>query len=231
MKRILKILTAAICFVVGACLASAYGLGPGLWDDPTHVSGTIVPRSSNFDLGSVTEKFRNLYLSGSVTAGSTSTLTVGALTTTGPAVSTIGSNLTVNGVVTDASIVATANQVTQGAALSGQVLYAVPTGKSGLYNVSYYSTVTRAASTSSTLGGATGLKVTCTSPYDSVSKTSNPTTPVISAGNTTATMIDGMMPVFCKAGANISYDFGYTSSGGTSMQYDIHLAAKLVSLN
>ena len=42
-------------------------LGPNLWDDPTFVLGTILPKSDGtFDLGSASNRFRNIYLTGDI---------------------------------------------------------------------------------------------------------------------------------------------------------------------
>src|SRR5208282_2055490 len=83
-----------------------------------------------------------------------------------------------------ASIVAASLLTAQSAAITATTILATSTapGK-GMYRVSYVADVTTAATNSSSLGGAAGFTITFTNANgDTVSKTSNPTTPVISAG-------------------------------------------------
>lgn len=103
---------------------------------------------------------------------------------------------------------------------TGGTLYAVPSAGSGMYRISWSAKVTRAGTTSS-LGGTNGFQITYTDADDSVSATSQPS--VTSTGNTTATQISGVVVVNAKASTNISYTFGYSSTGGTSMQYSLHI--------
>jgi hypothetical protein len=107
----------------------------------------------------------------------------------------------------------------QGAAIAATTLYAVPASDAGVYAVCYTAKLTRAATTSSTLGGATGFQVTYTDNTDSVVTTTaaGPT----SALNTTQAQVSGCIVVHAKASTNIQYAFGYTSSGATTMQYKI----------
>jgi hypothetical protein len=55
-----------------------------------------------------------------------------------------------------------------------------------------------------------------------VVKTSIPTTPILSAANTTGTTIGGCSVAYCKASTNLQYAFGYTSTG-TTMVYELHI--------
>lgn len=123
------------------------------------------------------------------------------------------------------SIVASSKLTTQSAAIAATTIYAVPASGAGFYKINWVASVTRAATTSSVLGGATGFQVTYTDLNDSVVKTSNPTTVSneTSAGNTTATTVSGTRIVYAKASTNIQYAFGYTSVGGTTMQYDLSI--------
>ncbi len=124
------------------------------------------------------------------------------------------------------SILAVSDLTAQGAAIGATTLYAVPAAGAGFYEVSWVATVTRAATTSSVLGGAGGFQIIYTDADDSVVKTSNPTTVISSAGNTTATSISGVFCAYCKASSNLQYSFGYTSVGGTAMQYNLHISIK-----
>jgi hypothetical protein len=120
------------------------------------------------------------------------------------------------------AIVATTNLNTQSAAIGPITLYAVPGNATGLYKVVWSSAITRAATTSSVLGGANGFRVTYTDPNDSVVKTTEFATPLISDGaNTTGVTIGESLGAYCKGGTNLQYSMGYTSSGATAMQYDI----------
>jgi len=135
-----------------------------------------------------------------------------------------------NGVATAgagvASIVAVANLTAQSAAITPTTLYAVPASGTGFYRVSWVATVTTAATISSSLGGTAGFQLVYTDADDAVVKTSNPTTPTISAGNTTATSISGTFNAYCDPSTNLQYSFGYTSSGATAMQYNLHISVE-----
>lgn len=124
-------------------------------------------------------------------------------------------------------VVAQVDLVTQSAAITATTLYAVPAGCSGIYKVDWVATVTRAATTSSVLGGTNGFQVDYTDADDSVVKTT-PGTVTAGVGNnatnSTATgTITGSYTVFAKASTNIQYLMGYTSVGATSMQYNLHI--------
>lgn len=113
------------------------------------------------------------------------------------------------------------------AAIAATTLYAVPATQKGMYRVSYEASITQAATTSSSLGGANGFQVKFTNGNgDSVVKTSNPTTPVVSAANTTGTTISGALYAYCNGGTNLQFLFDYTSVGGTPMQYDLAVFAE-----
>lgn len=106
-------------------------------------------------------------------------------------------------------------------------LYAVPSTGAGLYRISGVATVTRPATTSSTLPT---INISCTD-KDS-SGTPLFISPALFAGsptpnatsNTTATSETFVMVCNAKASTNIQYvTTGYASSGATSMQYALHL--------
>lgn len=122
----------------------------------------------------------------------------------------------------------TVDLATQSAAISATTAY-TPTA-TGLYRVSIYLQVTRAATTSSILGGATGAVITYNdgdgnvAQSDTVALASTAGTIVTtSATNTTGTNLTGTMVIYAKTGVAIKYAIGYTSVGTTSMQYAAHL--------
>ena len=131
------------------------------------------------------------------------------------------------------SVVSFADKTAQGAAIAATLLYVVPAGGNGVYRISWVATVTRAATTSSTLGGATGFQIDYVDPDDSVTKLTpqagasaagvNQAFSQINQGNTTATVASGCVVVQAKAATNINYRFGYTSAGATTMQYNLHV--------
>lgn len=96
----------------------------------------------------------------------------------------------------------------------------------GYYRLTYTAVINRAASVSSILGGATGFQVTYTDGDNNVSKT----TPVgaTSTANTTATMITGSVLIFAITGSAVTYAFGYTSAGGTTMQYNLRVLTEFL---
>jgi hypothetical protein len=103
----------------------------------------------------------------------------------------------------------------------------VASALAGMYRISYCASITTASDISSVLGGANGFAVTFTDPQDSVAKTSNPTTPMISAANTTGTTVSGALYAYAKAGTAITYNFGYTDSHTTTaMAYNIAVYAE-----
>lgn len=118
------------------------------------------------------------------------------------------------------------NLTAQGAAIGATTLYAVPATGAGMYRVSFVAKVTRAATTSSTLGGAGGFQAIYTDQDDSVVVTTGLVTNISGAtltGNTTQIVYAGSIVVNAKASTNIQYQFGYTSSGATTMQYNMHV--------
>lgn len=122
------------------------------------------------------------------------------------------------------SCVAVDSKTAQSAAITATTLYTPPV--SGLYRISYVATITTAATTSCTLGGTTGFQVKYANDNDSVVKTTNPTTPVVSSVNATATSIAGSFIINAKSGIAIQYLMGYTSVGATAMQYDLNVIAE-----
>jgi hypothetical protein len=113
------------------------------------------------------------------------------------------------------------NLTAQGAAISATTLFSTPAA--AIYRVCYVATTTRAATTSSVLGGAAGFQIQYTDNDDSVVKKSNPTTATISAVNATGTSISGCLNANAKASTNLQYLMDYTSVGVTTMQYNLHI--------
>lgn len=134
-------------------------------------------------------------------------------------------NTVSNGVPSE---LATVDSVTQSAAITATTIYTP--AATGMFRLSVYLQVTRAASTSSILGGATGVVITYTDGDGSVAQTDTValrTTAgaiaVTSATNTTATNLNGDLIIYAKTGVAIQYAIGYTSVGGTTMQFAAHL--------
>lgn len=126
------------------------------------------------------------------------------------------------------SELATVDLATQAAAISATTIYTP--AATGLFRLSIYLQVTRAASTSSILGGATGVVITFTDGDGSVAQTitaalhsTTGTVVTTAAGNTTATNLNGTMVIYAKTAVAIQYAIGYTSVGATTMQYAAHL--------
>lgn len=114
--------------------------------------------------------------------------------------------------------------VTQGAAIASTLLYAVPATQGGLYTIKFYLKVTRAATTSSTLGAIT---ITFTDAGDSVAQSvvlqgsiQTGATGTTVTTNTTVAVFQGQATINAKAGTNVNYAVAYVSSGGTSMQFE-----------
>jgi len=122
---------------------------------------------------------------------------------------------------------ATVDLTTQSAAIAATTIY-TPTA-SGLFRLSIFLKVTQAATTSSTLGGAAGVVITYTDATDSVAQSvtallgkQDGTSGISNAGNTTTTVLQGSMILNAKTGVAIQHAVGYTSSGATVMQYEVH---------
>lgn len=125
-------------------------------------------------------------------------------------------NLTDNGLV---SCVAQYSANTQSAAITDQSIYTAD--ESGMYLVIWHAAITRAATSSSTIGH---FVTKFTDPTDSIEK-STPTQNNVtaSAGNTTAVAIAGSHCVHAKIGTDIKFTVGYASSGATTMQFDVEV--------
>lgn len=100
----------------------------------------------------------------------------------------------------------------------------------GLFRISAYEQVTRAATTSSILGGATGTVITFNDGDGNVAQSNTMamesttgTVVTTAAGNTTGTNLTGVMTIYARTGVAIQYAIGYTSVGVTTMQFAAHL--------
>lgn len=120
--------------------------------------------------------------------------------------------------------------LTQAAAVGATTLYAVPATQGGLYDIAFALKVTRAATTSSTLGA---LTISYTDANDSVVQsvvslggTQAGAAATTNAGNSTTSVLQGRLTVNAKAGTNITYAIAYVSSGATTMQYEAHLSVR-----
>jgi hypothetical protein len=102
---------------------------------------------------------------------------------------------------------------TNAAAKTATTLYAVPAANGGSYRISFVAKVTRAATTSSVLGGTGAFQAIYTDADDSVVVTTGTITNVSGAtltGNTTQIVYSGTVTVNAKASTNIQFTFGYT---------------------
>jgi hypothetical protein len=144
-------------------------------------------------------------------------------------ITTYNNIATVNGGIP--SILATVDLAAQSAAKSATTIY-TPTA-SGIFRISIILQITTKATTSSVLGGATGVTITFTEPDGSVAQSIKPLLTsqlgaviVPATGNTansTVTQSQGLAVINAKAEVSIQYAIGYTSVGGTAMQYAAHL--------
>lgn len=116
----------------------------------------------------------------------------------------------------------------QGAAISTTTL--LTPAASGMFRLNVYSKVTRAATTSSTLGAVT---IGFTDATDSVAQTlvlalmnQAGTMATTNTGNATSSKLCGSTVIWAKAAVAITYAVAYVSSGTTTMQYEFHIEAE-----
>ena len=114
------------------------------------------------------------------------------------------------------SELATVDLTAQVISIGLTTLYSIPAQKAGMYRISFYSKVTRAATSSSGLGG---LTIRWTDP-DAVAQSFSSAN---NTGNSTTSYIQNTVIIYCKASTNITYSMGYASSGATAMQYNLHI--------
>jgi hypothetical protein len=157
----------------------------------------------------------------------TDTLTVTGLKVGTTKVSSYNGIATVsNGIPSE---LATVDLASQGAAIGATTIYTP--AATGLFRLCCFAQVTRAATTSSTLGGSGGgLTITFTDGDGSVAQSvkirmnlNDGTNNTVHAGNTTTSNMFGQATIYAKTGVAIQYAFGYTSSGATTMLYSLHV--------
>lgn len=125
----------------------------------------------------------------------------------------------------------TVDLTAQAAAITATTLYTPAASQS--FRISASVQVTQAATSSSILGGTTGLVITYTEPDGSVAQSvtmalQNKSGAVVvpatgDTGNSTTTQDNGVIVIRAKSGTAIQYAIGYTSVGGTAMNYALHL--------
>jgi hypothetical protein len=146
----------------------------------------------------------------------------GDVGTTGKISSYNGSTLTGNGVPT---LLYSKLYTGQTAAFAATNLIAsLPAD--GMYRVSMAATVTRAATTSSELGGTNGFKVTFVSAGDGVSKTINGVAADRTTANTVNSATSRVLMLYGKAANALSFTYDYTSVGATTLQYEIYITVE-----
>lgn len=126
------------------------------------------------------------------------------------------------------SELATVDLTGQSAAKAATTLYTP--AATGMFRITVYLQITTAASTSSILGGATGVVITYNdgdgnvAQSDTVALQSAAGTIVTTVNtNTTATNLSGTKEIYARTGVAIQYAIGYTSVGLTAMQFAAHL--------
>ncbi len=133
------------------------------------------------------------------------------------------------GIINFIPVVASQFPVNQSAAIASTLLYTVPAGAGGIYRITWFAKVTRAATTSSTMGG---LTITYTENTDStsvsvlaqgVNSVGTAVTTISSNSATSTGIMSGVMLVDAKASTAINFAFAYVSSGATTMQYKLHI--------
>lgn len=122
----------------------------------------------------------------------------------------------------------TADLTSQTAAKTATTLYTP--AATGMFRVTCYLQVTTAATTSSILGGATGVVITFNDGDGNVAQsntmalmTASGAIATTAAGNTTATNLTGSMIIYARTGVAVQYAIGYTSVGATPMAFSAHL--------
>jgi len=174
----------------------------------------------------------SLTVSGNLTVSGTTILSGTALniysSTIGGVSTTSGQVMTYNGVqwVSAAggggggstnNAFAVVNLSGQTGAITSTNLFTAASG--GLYQINYYGKVTTAASTASTLGP---FNITSTDPDGSVITIVGETT---SNNTVTSGVISDTVQVYVASGTNVTYTNGYSSTGATGMQYNLHVTA------
>lgn len=114
------------------------------------------------------------------------------------------------------------------AAVTSTLLYAVPAGQGGMYEIAYTLICTQQPTTSGTLGGSgAGFQAIFTDIDTNASSTpvANPTATQAAKPAVGAQISDAIF-VNAKAATNINCQIGYTSSGATPMHFAWHAKVK-----
>jgi Major tropism determinant N-terminal domain len=124
-----------------------------------------------------------------------------------------------------APMIATQNLTAQAAAIAATTLFTPAV--TGFFRISITLKITRAATTSSTLGGSTlgythgDDSVVVSQAVGFISTAGNLLT-LNNTANTTATVLNGSVVIYAKAGVAVTHAVAYASSGATTMQYSVH---------
>jgi Mg/Co/Ni transporter MgtE len=118
----------------------------------------------------------------------------------------------------DPPMVSSVALTTQAASISATT-FVRDTSPAGLYRVSYFTRITRAATTSSSLTVAMGA----VNGAVTVSQSGAAVT-----GNTTSTVQSGSFHFQSDAGTALTYTVTYASSGGTTMQYGLWMSVERI---
>jgi hypothetical protein len=120
---------------------------------------------------------------------------------------------------------AQANLAAQAANIAATTIYAVPANGAGMYRISCYTSVTQAATTSSTLPN---IGILWTDNDSGVALSAVNVTPTNTA-NALGAFSNGSIIVYAKASTNIQYQTSnYASSGATAMQYGVHIKVEFL---
>lgn len=112
------------------------------------------------------------------------------------------------------------NLASQGASI-GTTAIPLGTLSAGLYRVSYYFRITRAATASSSLQLTIGWTETVSLTISGTAET----------GNTVTTVQVGTLPLVVDASSAITYATSYSSTGATSMLYRLRIDVERVTLD
>lgn len=120
------------------------------------------------------------------------------------------------------SIVESDSWTAQSASMGYTTVYTAD--EDGFYRISYTAKVTTAATSSSILGPFTYRFTEVDDAVVTTAPSGNTNNINQTAANSTSTgYISGTYIVHAKSGTNIQYAIGYTSSGATAMQYNLHV--------
>lgn len=126
---------------------------------------------------------------------------------------------------------ASKDYINQSAPLSGVVLYSVPAGAGGLYEIRYNAKQSMLDTVSCSLGGVNGFQVTYTDNDDATVPTTAPGP--TNSSNTTVANVQDVVIVNAAAGSNILFSFDYSTGSGApstfAMEYNLHIRVRRIS--